>query len=201
MDLLAFYQPTHFRISSSHDLLSKTENVYSWRHKKTKQTNKYVNLEPLKYKIIRKNGDKFYKIVDNTKIHRDVSWKDDIKWNQSTIFDLGDICLLSRIHIKNTNIMQINLEISKDEDGPYIPIEQEMTIVSGKLRVLKVGSLPCKYFKLTIIKGSPIMDFKSVECFGLNINDIKNKFDEETLDILLYNSYDIIYRKNEDTTK
>ena len=94
--------------------------------------------------------------------------------------------------------MQINLEISKDELGPFIPIEQDMVVVSGKIRVLKIGSLPCKYFKLTIVKGSPIMDFKSMECYGLNINDIKNKFDEETLDLLLYNTYDIIYRKPDD---
>lgn len=170
---------------------------YNELEKKTKLINTYVNLEPLKFKVVRKPDDNFYKIVDNTKIRRDFSYKYNSQIKESTLFDLGDLCLLSRIHIKNANIMQVNLEISKDEDGPFIPIEQDMLVVSGKVRVLKIGSLPCRFFKLTIIKGNPIMDFKAINCFGLNINDIKNKFDEETLDILLYNSYDLIYQKND----
>ena len=43
--------------------------------KKTKLTNQYVNLEPLKFTVIRKINDGFVKIVDNTKIRRDESWR------------------------------------------------------------------------------------------------------------------------------
>lgn len=165
------------------------------KQKYSKSKLEYKNLDPLPFKIHRDEKDNFYKITDSSKIRRDVSWRTDKIIEQSTIFDLNELCLLSRIHFKDAKVMRIDLEIASDVVGPFIKIERDMEIVSGKIRIIKVGSLPCRFFKIKVTKGCSIMDYSKVECYGLHINDIKNKYDEDTLDILFYNSYDLIYRK------
>lgn len=155
----------------------------------------YINLDKLKFKVVRRKDDNFYKIVDNTKIRRNYSFSSEEIIKQSTLFDLGEMFLLSKIHISDSNLMKMKIEIAPSLQGPWVAVENDITIVSGKIRVLKIGSLPCRFFRLTVIKGCPIMDFNKIECWGLNINDIKSKYDEDTLDMLYYNSYDLIYRK------
>lgn len=166
------------------------------QEKYSKSQLNYINLDKLNFKVIRRKDDNFYKIVDNTKIRRNYSFTSEEIIKQSTLFDLGEMFLLSKIHIRDSNLMKMKIEISSSLQGPWVSVENDITIVSGKIRVLKIGSLPCRYFRLTVIKGCPIMDFNKIECFGLNINDIKSKYDEDTLDMLYYNSYDLIYRKN-----
>ena len=155
----------------------------------------YVNLDPLNFKVL-KDRSSNVKIVDN-KIRRNLpNWQNEKINCQTTVFDLKELCLLSRIHIYDSKVMRFDLEISHDETGTFVKVEKDMEIISGKIRVIKVGSLPCRYFRLKVTRGCPITDFKKLECFGLHINDIKNKFDEDTLDILFYNAYDLIYSKN-----
>ncbi len=158
----------------------------------------YVNLDKLLFRVVRKNNDGFYKIIDNTKIRRDYAWRNETNINQCTLFDLKDLCLLSRIHLKDQKLMLIKLEIAENENGPFVVVESNLCVVSGKIRVIKVGSLPCRYVKITVKKGYPIMDFKKIEFYGLDINQIKDKYDDETLDLLFYNTYDMIYRKSGD---
>ncbi len=154
----------------------------------------YNNLDLLPFKIVSKNK---FNIVDEEKIRRNLPWKTEVFMPQSTIFDLQELCLLSRIHILDANVMRLDLEIAAEEKGPFVKIERNMEIVSGKVRILKVGSLPCRFVKLTVTRGCQIKDFKKMECYGLHTNDIKNKYDEDTLDLLFYNSYDLIYRKKD----
>ena len=156
----------------------------------------YINLDKLQFAVIRKKDDGFYKINDNTKIRRNYPWNTESP-NQSTLFDLQNLCLLSRIHLIGQKIMKVKLEISQNENGPFIDIENDLTVISGGIRVLKVGSLPCRFLKLTILKGHTIMDFNKVEFFGLALDTIRDKYDEETIDLLFYNSYDLIYGKPE----
>jgi hypothetical protein len=173
-------------------------NTKTWKQiedKYNKQQLNYINLDKLKFKVIRKQDDKFYKIVDNTKIRRNYSFNSEEIIKQSTLFDLGEMYLLSKIHISDSNLMKLKIQISPNIQGPWVSVENDITIVSGKIRIIKIGSLPCRYFRLTVIKGCPIMDFSKIECFGLDINDVKNKYDDDTLEMLYYNSYELIYRK------
>jgi hypothetical protein len=162
--------------------------------KYSKSKIEYINLDKLKPRVIRKKDDGFYKITDNTKIRRNYAWNTESP-NQSTLFDLENLSLLSRIHLIGQRIMKVKLEISQNEDGPFINLDNELTIISGSIRVIKIGSLPCRYLKLTILKGHTIMDFSKVEFFGLALDTIRDKYDEETIDLLFYNSYDLIYGK------
>jgi hypothetical protein len=157
----------------------------------------YVNLDRLKFSVIRKKNDRFYKINDNTKIRRNFPWHTESP-NQSTLYDLGNLCLLSRVHFVDQKIMKVKVEIAEYENGPFISIDNELTVISGGVRVLKIGSLPCRYLRITILKGHTIMDFSKVECYGVALENIKDKYDEETLDLLFYNSYDLIYRNGDD---
>ena len=171
--------------------MNKIHNIYS------QSKLDYNNLELLPYKIIREKNDNFYNIVNNSKIRRDFPWKSDKSIVQSTTFDLNELCLLSRIHILDAKVMRVDVEIASDIKGPYTSIERDMEIVAGKIRIIKVGSLPCRYFRIKVTRGCQIMDYSKIECYGFHINEIKNKYDDETLDILFYNSYDLIYRKEE----
>ena len=38
-------------------------------------------------------------------------------------------------------------------------MENEIEIVRGKTKIVGIGSLPCRYLKLTFLKGCPIMDY------------------------------------------
>lgn len=168
--------------------------MYNQITNKYSQSNlEYMNLEKLPFKVIRKKNDNYFKIENSDKIRRNLSWKNEIILPQSTLFDLGDINMLSRIHIKNSNVMKINIEIAKDEEGPFYTVEQDMTIVSGKIRVIKIGSLPCKFLKITVIKGSPIMKCENFEFFGTKFADMNNKYDPETLELIYYSVYNFIY--------
>jgi hypothetical protein len=89
----------------------------------------------------------------------------------------------------------VNVYISTDTSGPFIKIESDMVNMTGQTRVVKVGSLPCRYFKIEII-NSPSHKLSDIECYGLHINNITEKYDEEMLEILYYNSYDLLYNKN-----
>jgi len=163
------------------------------QQKYSKSKLEYNKLDIIPFKILKEVNDNYYTIIQPEKIRRNLSWRTEPIIEQKILFDLNELCLLSKIHIYDANVMKLDLEIAKDIEGPFIKIQQEMEIVSGKVRILKIGSLPCRYFRIKIKKGCPIMDFKKIECYGLLINEIKNKYDEETLDILFYNTYDIIY--------
>jgi hypothetical protein len=164
------------------------------KEKYSKSKLEYNNLDQLPFKIISKSN---YKIVDQQKIRRNNPWTTEKIAPQSILCDLNELCLLSRIHILDANVMRIDLEISAEEKGPFIKIERDMEIVSGKVRIIKVGSLPCRFFKLTITRGCQLKDFKKILCYGLHTSEIKNKYDEDTLDLLFYNAYDLIYQKKD----
>jgi hypothetical protein len=164
------------------------------KEKYSKTKLEYNNLDFLPFKLISKNMNN---LVDEKIIRRNNPWTTEKISPQSILFDLSEICLLSRIHILDANVMRIDLEISAEQKGPYIKIERDMEIVSGKVRIIKVGSLPCRFFKMTISRGCKLKDFKKIECYGLHTSEIKNKYDEDTLDLLFYNAYDLIYQKKD----
>ena len=169
--------------------------MYNEICKKYSQSNlEYINLDKLTFKVIRKSNDNFFKIENSDKIRRNLSWQKEVIMPQSTIFDLGDINMLSRIHIRNSNIMKINIEIAKDEEGPFYTIEQNMTVVSGKIRIIKIGSLPCKFLKITVVKGSPLMNYQNFEFYGTKFTDLNNRYDAETLELIYYSVYNFIYK-------
>lgn len=159
----------------------------------TEDNSVYFKLDHLPYKVIRQKDDNFYKLADPTKLRRNWPWKTDVIVQQRTLFDLNEMCLLSRIHLKPSNLMKIKIEIATEIKGPYIVIEKDLELTAGKLRVVKIGSLPCRYFRITTLKGCPFSEYSSIKCYGMQVNGVKDKYDEETLDILYYNSYDLLY--------
>lgn len=160
--------------------------------KPLKTTADYVILEKLDFRVIRKKGDNFYPILNEDKQRRNLGMKA-TTIIQSTLFELSELCLLSRIHFNNCNIMKISLEIAKEEKGPFIPVERDLLIVSGKKRILKVGSLPCKFFRIKVKEGSQLMKYGDISCYGMKHDSLKKKFDDETLELILYNTFSFLY--------
>ena len=68
--------------------------------------------------------------------------------------------LLSKTHIKPSHPKIIRIEIAKvNKEKEFIEVENEIDIVGGKTKIVGIGSLPCRYLKLTFLKGCPIMDY------------------------------------------
>lgn len=153
----------------------------------------YQLIKPLQFKVVRKPNDGFYKIVDNV-VRRNLSWKTEVINTQSTLFDLGKIVMLSRIHFRKCRIMNIKIEISEFENGPFIELSKDIIVVSGDIKVVKIGNLPCRFFRITVIKGSPIQDYTKMECFGMTFEQMNTQYDDDDLNLLLFNPYNFIYQ-------
>ncbi len=158
----------------------------------------YQIIKPLSFKVIRKPDDGFYKMVDNS-VRRNLSWKTEVIHKMSTLFDLGEIVMLSRVHFLQCKIMNIKIEISEFENGPFIELTKEIIVVTGNIKVVKCGNLPCRYFRVTVLKGSPLQDYSKIECYGLTINKMQGIYDEDDLDLLMFNPYSFVYNYKEGT--
>ena len=154
----------------------------------------YYSLVKLPYKIIRTRNDLYYPIVNPNVIRRDFSFREDKIIQQSVIFDVGELLLISKIHIQPSHPKIIKLEISeKLNKDSFITLESELEVIGGKLRVVNLGSLPCRYLKITYLKGCPIMDYNTVELYGMHVEDIQAKLTEDAKNILYEKSYNFIY--------
>ena len=153
----------------------------------------YYQLSKIPFKVIRKANDHFYRIVNPTVIRRNYSYRSDKIIQQSVILDLEQILLISKMHIQPSYPKIIKLEISKDMKN-YIVIEKETEIVGGKRRVIDIGSLPARYIKITFLKGCPIMDYSTIEIFGIRIKDIQQIMSEDTMNLIYYQTYDFLYK-------
>jgi hypothetical protein len=83
----------------------------------------------------------------------------------------GDEFLVSRLHIEDMNIGVFGVYVSTNLTGPYIQskmifilvlkilVEKHVHIPHGKQRVLKIGSLPCRYLKIVMQQGAPFLDY------------------------------------------
>ena len=154
----------------------------------------YYSLVKLPYKIIRTRNDLYYPIVNPNVIRRDFSFREDKIIQQSVILDVGETLLISKIHIQPSHPKIIKLEISeKLNKDSFITLESELEVIGGKLRVVNLGSLPCRYLKITFLKGCPIMDYNTVELYGMHVEDIQAKLTEDAKNILYEKSYNFIY--------
>jgi hypothetical protein len=154
----------------------------------------YYSLVKLPYKIIRTRNDLYYPIVNPNVIRRDFSFREDKIIQQSVILDVGETLLISKIHIQPSHPKIIKLEISeKLNKDSFITLESELEVIGGKLRVVNLGSLPCRYLKITYLKGCPIMDYNTVELYGMHVEDIQAKLTEDAKNILYEKSYNFIY--------
>ena len=154
----------------------------------------YYSLVKLPYKIIRTRNDLYYPIVNPNVIRRDFSFREDKIIQQSVILDVGETLLISKIHIQPSHPKIIKLEISeKLNKDSFITLESELEVIGGKLRVVNLGSLPCRYLKIAYLKGCPIMDYNTVELYGMHVEDIQAKLTEDAKNILYEKSYNFIY--------
>jgi len=60
------------------------------------------------------------------------------------------------------------------------------------LRKIHVGSLPCKFLKIVVHKGSPI-DYKTIHLFGFHTEDCGELFGDDFFPLLVTNSKRLIY--------
>lgn len=55
-------------------------------------------------------------------------------------------------------VAQLSVSVSERRDGPYVKACESVQIPHGECRVLKVGSLPCRFVKIVMEKGTPLRD-------------------------------------------
>lgn len=159
--------------------------------KKTKKMD-YYNLTILPFKVVKEDNN--YTNIINNVVRRNLSWKTEPILEQKTIFDLGEIVLLSRVHFKNFRVMSIRIEISEKFEGPFVELFKDILVISGNIKVVKIGNLPCRYFRVIVTKGSPLVNFSNIDCFGLKFDKLKDKFSEDEVDLLYFNPYNFLYK-------
>jgi hypothetical protein len=164
------------------------------QEKYSKKNIDYSIIKQLDYKIIRYLDDGYYNMTDNS-VRRNLNWKNEIINIQSTVIDMGDLSIISRLHFHQCKIMSVDIEIAEKEEGPFFKLFRDMTIIAGNIKIVKVGNLPARFIKITVIKGSPIQDFNKLEVFGLNLDQMKSIYTSDMMEILLYNTYNLIYKK------
>ena len=162
----------------------------------------YTNYIKLPFKVLRTHNDLYYPITNPNVIRRNYSFRKDKIIQQSVLLDLGKVCLLSKLHFKPSHPKIVKIEIGNDDEQNkkkkvFITIENEIEIVGGVDRVMNIGSLPCRYLKITFLKGCPIMDYSTIELYGFKVNELQKIFKEDTIDLIYYNSYNFIYECNE----
>ena len=57
--------------------------------------------------------------------------------------------LVTRVHVGDMNIGNCSLSISRTIEGPYLDIASNMTVPHGKELIIKAGSIPSQFIKLS----------------------------------------------------
>jgi hypothetical protein len=52
-----------------------------------------------------------------------------------------------------------DLSVAEFLEGPYISVQKDIYVPHGKERVIKVGSIPCRYIQIKLAKGVPLLDY------------------------------------------
>lgn len=160
--------------------------------KKAKELD-YTIIKKLKFDVITYE-DMFYKVVDNA-VLRNLNYKEQPVLFQSFVLKFKEVLMLSNIHFNQCKLVNIKLEISEYEEGPFVEVHKEITIISGNVKIVKVGNLPCKYAKISILKGSYIQDFTKLECYGLTTDNMEKIYNEDMIELLFLNPYKLLYNK------
>lgn len=101
--------------------------------------------------------------------------------------------LVSRLHIEDMKVGIFAISVAEKVHGPYVVVEKNLYIPHGKERIVKIGSLPCRYIKLTMKKGSPILDISKVKVYGMPYDKIKSKFGKDVEETIYKVPMDILY--------
>ncbi len=64
------------------------------------------------------------------------------------------------MHIQDMNVGLFDLSIAEFIEGPYVSVQKRIYVPHGKERIVKVGSIPCRFIKLEMTKGVPLLDYK-----------------------------------------
>jgi hypothetical protein len=122
--------------------------------KVVKKPNPYQGQLELEYVVL--SG--IYHNAQDVNIRRNESWRHSVVLKQSQLLDLETMCLVSRIHITDMRVAHLNVYVSEFEDGPFMKVCDELEVVHGKERVIKVGCLPCRFVKIEMVKGVPLLE-------------------------------------------
>ena len=84
--------------------------------------------------------------------------------------------MVSRIHVSDMDIGKCSLSVSRTSSGSYLKIREGMTIPHGKDLMIKVGSIPSRFLKLTFSRkiGGNI---PRINVFGLRYEEIRDKIE------------------------
>jgi len=102
--------------------------------------------------------------------------------------------MISRVHIKNSNLPKFTLYVSEFIEGPYIKIEKNIIVPHGKERIIKIGSFPCRFIKIGPFNGKQVKINKNeIMIFGLEYSKISEKIEFGAENYLFENTYKLLY--------
>ena len=103
--------------------------------------------------------------------------------------------MASRVHIRADKLGKCSLSVAEVREGPFINIESGMCLPIRKERIVKVGSIPCRFIRI-VFDNSIIGHEPEIYVYGLMYNQIGDKIEIGAEKYLFDVPYEIVYGKN-----
>ena len=146
----------------------KTKKSTKKAIKSQKRNNPYSYLQSLDMTYVETKNSKYHNSKSD-KIRRNEPWSEAVVLKQKCLFSFGgDMIMLSRVHFKDFKVASLNIYISEFKNGPFVKVCESIHLPHGNERVVKVGSLPCKYMMIEMEKGVPLLQLKKISAFGIS---------------------------------
>eukprot|EP00347_Sterkiella_histriomuscorum_P015765 403355764 len=140
-----------------------------------------------------------YKYNNDTQVGRtirrnDTALEETDLLKQRTLVELKDLCLVSKIHVKNFKNARVSIYLSEFADYGFKLVNHQKKLMSSKERIIDIGNLPAKYILIEVDKGVPIKALKQdFQVFGVEHTQIESTFGMGTHDVLFDKTYQILY--------
>ena len=102
--------------------------------------------------------------------------------------------MVSRVHIKADKLGKFSLSVAEHIEGPYILIDKGMCIPIRSERIVKIGSIPCRFIKITF-NEEIINKELYIAVYGLSYEEISHKIEIGAEKYLFEVPYEITYGK------
>lgn len=126
------------------------------------------------------------------KVRRNEKYGESAMLKQRSIIDLGDMIMVSKMHILGLPGSQIfNVYASEFPHDSYQKVSVKQTAKHNQnLRVIDLGSFPARFLMIEVVKGEPLPnDERAVEVYGMNYKKMDETLGDGETKLLFDNAY------------
>ncbi len=102
--------------------------------------------------------------------------------------------MVSRMHVRPMGLGKLRISVAEYIEGPYVDIEAIPFVPHGKERIVKMGSVPCRFIRIRSDKKLDHADpGKKIEVFGLPYAKIEERIGPRAGEYLFETPYRLLY--------